>query len=388
MQDPYLKTQIITYMGNKRKLIKQISDIIDIVNSELGYDSDSGSNKLVTADAFSGSGIVSRLLKTKSKKLFVNDIAGYSKTLNECYLDTPSENKKKKIEQLIEKANNLAHSNEEIGENEWIQKHWAPSNKIKKDDRAFFTEKNGKLIDRYRYIIDNLIPTTYRKYLLAQLLVKSSMHNNTNGQFSAFYKDENGIGKYGGKKEVDIKRITKPIKLDMPVFSMNSCKVSIDSCDANEWVKNIPGIKPGNNSGADAEIDLMYLDPPYNKHPYSIYYFMLDIINNWNISATIPNTNRGQPKNWCKSDYNSIHKAKKCFEDLVKNIKAKFILLSYNNKGIIPVNDIEKILKKKGKLYTFPLEHKTYNKMKGIASYKRKNEWTDIKEFMWLVDTR
>ena len=25
------------------------------------------------------------------------------------------------------------------------------------------------------------------------------------GQFSAFYKDENGIGKYGGKKEIDVK---------------------------------------------------------------------------------------------------------------------------------------------------------------------------------------
>ena len=73
---------------------------------------------------------------------------------------------------------------------------------------------------------------------------------------------------------------------------------------------------------------------------------------------------------------------------MIKNIRAKFILLSYNNKGIIPIKDIEKILKSKGKLYTFPLTHKTYNKLKGIAAYKRKEEWSDVKEFMWLVDTR
>jgi adenine-specific DNA-methyltransferase len=110
--------------------------------------------------------------------------------------------------------------------------------------------------------------------------------------------------------------------------------------DSNQWVTKIP------------EVDLMYLDPPYNKHPYSIYYFMLDIINNWDTDVEIPNTNRGQPKNWNKSEYNSINKAIIAFKDLIKKIKAKF------------------------------------NKMKGIAAYKRKEEWSDVKEFMWLVDTR
>ena len=46
-----------------------------------------------------------------------------------------------------------------------------------------------------------------------------------------------------------------------------------------------------------SECDIMYYDPPYNKHPYCIYYFLLDIINNWDIEQEIPDTNRGQPKN-------------------------------------------------------------------------------------------
>ena len=92
MNDLYLKKQIITYMGNKRKLLGQISEIIEMVKSELG-------GEIISGDAFSGSGIVSRLLKTKSKKLFVNDIAGYSETLNKCYLDTPSPIKIEQIKQ-------------------------------------------------------------------------------------------------------------------------------------------------------------------------------------------------------------------------------------------------------------------------------------------------
>ena len=356
-------------MGNKRKLLKQISEIIDMIIEELGDD-------LTCADAFSGSGIVSRLLKTKSKKLFVNDIAGYSETLNKCYLDTPSLRKREQIKKFIDEINIIAHNFEiNIGEKSWISRYWAPSGEITKKDRVYYTEENGILIDRYRHLIDQL-PKIYQPYLLAQLIVKSSIHNNTNGQFSAFYKDEIGIGKYGGKKEVDIKRITGSIKLEYPIFSPNPCEIEIDKIDTNQWVTKIP------------EVDLIYLDPPYNKHPYSIYYFMLDIINDWNTDIEIPNTNRGQPKNWTKSDYNSINKATTAFSDLIQKIKAKFILLSYNNKGIIPIETIESILKTKGKLYIFPLTHKTYNKLKGIANYKRKKEWNDVKEFMWLVDTR
>ena len=58
MQDVFLKKQIITYMGNKRKLLPQINDILDMVKEDL-------KKELVTVDVFSGSGIVSRLLKTK-----------------------------------------------------------------------------------------------------------------------------------------------------------------------------------------------------------------------------------------------------------------------------------------------------------------------------------
>ena len=70
------------------------------------------------------------------------------------------------------------------------------------------------------------IPEKYRCYLLAPLLVQASIHNNTNGQFSAFYKDENGLGKYGGKKEIDLKRITKDISPRYAHFlskSLQSC---------------------------------------------------------------------------------------------------------------------------------------------------------------------
>jgi len=371
--EPFFKNQIITYMGNKRKLLNDISNVIDIIKGELNK------NDLISADAFSGSGIVSRLLKTKSNTLYSNDIAGYALTLNKCFLSNPTKNDVKNIHKLIDNANTFAHSVGDGGAPRWIREHWAPNGEICKENRVYYTEKNALLIDKYSFFILTLnggVPEKYKCYLLAMLLVKCSIHNNTNGQFSAFFKGEDQCGKYGGKNEVDIKRITKDIVLEYPIFSPNKCKSIVSKLDVKDWIKKIP------------EVDIMYIDPPYNKHPYSIYYFMLDIINDWNTNLVIPNTNRGQPKNWIKSDYNSFTKAESSFSELIDGIKAKFIVISYNNKGIIPISNLEKILEKKGTVYKYPVDHKTYNKLKGIASYKRTSEWEDVKEFIWMVDTR
>lgn len=365
----YYKQQILTYMGNKRKFLSIIESIIDKLEITL-------EKKLIIAEGFTGSGIVSRLFKNKSEKLYVNDIAGYSKTLNQCYLSTLSKKQIKVIHKYIDEANEFVKQDVKVPE--FIQKYWAPSQKIiSKNDRVYFTYENGKRIDKYMHFITTQVPENIRCYLLAPLLIKTSIHNNTNGNFSGFYKDKNKEkGKYGGQKEIDLNRITSNIIIPYPILSQNKCNVNISQMDTNEWIKTIP------------KVDLVYYDPPYNKHPYCIYYFLLDIINKWDINIEIPETYRGQPKNWLKSNYCSIKNAEKTFEDLIKHTNSNFILLSYNDGGIIPLNKLEEILNKYGILSKIPVEHKTYNKMKGIANYKRKKENIKINEFLWLLDKR
>ena len=114
----------------------------------------------------------------------------------------------------------------------------------------------------------------------------------------------------------------------------------------------------------------------------------IDVINDWKTDEEIPDTNRGQPKNWTQSSYCSYTKAKIAFVDLIANTKSKFILLSYNNKGIIPLEIIDNILQNKGKVYKIPVEHAVYNKLIGIAAKKRQKKEEKITEFLWLVDCR
>jgi adenine-specific DNA-methyltransferase len=375
--DNYLSGQIITYMGNKRKLLPIISDIIDKIKTEIG------SANLTIGDGFAGSGIVSRLFKTKAHTLYTNDLAGYSKTLNECYLSTPDEARLQQIKMYIDAANNQ-ETNASGGQGgctpPFISGNWSPASPtITEQDRVYFTYENGKRIDAIRNYIDT-IPTEYRSFLLAPLLVQCSIHNNTNGQFSAFYKDATASkGAYGGKNGIDIKRIAQPIILPYPLLDLDDpCEVIISQLDTNVWAKNL--------KNSAVEMDIVYYDPPYNKHPYNIYYFMLDIINTWDKTATIPATNRGQSDSRTKSLYNSTSKAKDAMNDLLLNTNAKYIILSYNDGGIIPIADLDALLAKHGKsVEKIPIDHKTYNRLKGISNYKRTKEYKAVKEFMYVI---
>ena len=65
----FLKKQIITYMGNKRKLLHHIENVLIEIQESMP---DKG---LVLGDGFSGSGVVSRLFKKHGVCVYSNDIA-------------------------------------------------------------------------------------------------------------------------------------------------------------------------------------------------------------------------------------------------------------------------------------------------------------------------
>ena len=384
MEENYFTKQILTYMGNKRTFLSKIDEIISFIKKSLNKEN------IDIGEGFSGSGIVSRLFKNRVmsnykkplKNLYVNDMAGYSETLNKCYLISTDDLTTDDLENLI---SHLKHMTNFLSKKEnkepFISKYWAPQddNNIKEKERAYFTHQNACNIDMMMYYINNFVEEKYKALLMGPLLVQCSIHNNTNGQFSAYYKDENKLkGMFGGKKKVDLKRITGEILPILPVLTSHKAKINISKLDANKWIKTIP------------KVDLIYYDPPYNKHPYNIYYFLLDIINNWDITMDIPDTYRGQPKNWTKSAYCSFKNAKSSFEDLIKEShkKTNFILISYNNKGIIPIKEMKAILKKYGELSEIPVEHKVYNKLLGIAAKKRQKKNTKVNEFLYLLDCR
>lgn len=357
----FLTSQIITYIGNKRSLLGFIGDAVAIVKKKLKKE------KLDVVDIFSGSGIVSRYMKQHSSKIIANDLEDYSYVLNKCYLSNKNEID---MDELISWYNYLKENLDGELNDGIISEMYAPKdiNNIKFGERCFYTTRNAKYIDTARQLIEN-VPERYRIYFLAPLLTEASVKNNTSGVFKGFYKNsKTGIGQFGGNDENALSRIKRDIDLPFPVFSNYNCDVEVYKEDANELVKKLD------------LVDLIYMDPPYNQHPYGSNYFMLNLIDKYEIPKEISKVS-GIPKDWNRSKFNQSREALKTFENLCKNAKAKYLLISFNNEGFIKKEEMINMLSKIGKV---TIMEKKYNTFRGSRNLNNRD--IHVKEFLYLVE--
>jgi adenine-specific DNA-methyltransferase len=358
----YLTKQLITYIGNKRSLLDFIGIGLSKVQKRLHK------KRLVLFDGFSGSGIVARFFKQYAELLLVNDLEKYSAIINRCYLS----NQNAIDIAALKGYYDYIHTCVSKGELKKgiISALYAPKDEanIDQKDRVFYTVRNAMYIDTVRQLIEE-IPQSYQKYFIAPLLSEASIHTNTSGVFKGFYKNkETGIGQFGGKRHDAFLRITGNITLPFPIFSNFTTPVEVYNGDANVIIHTIP------------EVDMAYLDPPYNQHPYGSNYFMLNVI----LEYTYPentSTISGIPKNWNRSHYNKEHDALSTLAELVTNIKSKYVLLSFNSDGFIGLDEMKNMLHKIGKVEVLETRYNTFR-----GSRNLNNREIHVKEYLYLLE--
>ena len=363
LQNPYYSSHLITYIGNKRRLLPFLYKGFLKIRERIGK------KKMVVFDGFAGSGAVSRLLKAFASELHVNDLEDYSETLNRAYLANRSGINMEKLVRHLNwlNENKLKNISRKVG---FIEKNYAPKDdeSVQAGERVFYTNINAKIIDNVRRLIGE-IPREYRHFCLASLLVKASVHTNTSGVFKGFHK-HNGNGHFGGRGENALSRIKKEISLEVPEFSDFECPVRVYKEDVNELVK-----------GGDLPfIDLAYFDPPYNQHPYGSNYFMLNIINGGKPIA-IQNGISGIAEEWNRSAYNKQAAAEKAMRRLLADTRARFIAISYNDEGIIPIDSFKEILSQHGKWELMEQDYNTYRGSRNLSGRDLK-----VRELLWILE--
>lgn len=358
----YLSKQVLTYLGNKRLLLGDIQKLVDMVKSK------TGKRKLRIFDAFSGSGIVSRLMKSNASYLAVNDLEDYASVISRCYLSNRSDIDMRCLSNIILEMNSKVDNDFPKG---FIEKLYSPKDEshITKDDRLFYTKHNARRLDNYRRLI-NEYPTEFKNLLLGPLLSKASIHTNTSGMFKSFYKNKNtGIGQYGGTNSNALNRIKGKIDLELTVLSNFECDYEVFQDDTNKVASKLK------------ELDLVYIDPPYNQHPYGSNYFMLNLIVNYKEPENISRVS-GIPKEWNRSGYNIQSKSKSLFDQLLNSLDSKFIIVSFNNEGFISTEDMEYILRKIGHVDKIDIQ---YNAFKASRNLNKRN--THVTEQLFFVES-
>ena len=383
----FLQNQLITYIGNKRALLDFIGSALNLVQNRLGR------RQLTCLDLFAGSGIVSRYLKQFSSAITVNDLEQYSAIINRCYLSNKSQvdfdqlqklhsDLCKKIDRRMAALKKSAGGYKGAG---FISELYAPASEdnIEKGERCFYTPCNAAYLDVARQLIEKDVPPQLRDFFIAPLLSEASIHANTAGIFKGFYKNsKTGTGQFGGNGRNALSRIRGKISLPFPVFSDFECKSRVFSSDANSLVLDESLYdKAFTNDGL---FDLAYFDPPYNQHPYGSNYFMLNLLAEYK-RPDAENISRvsGIPRNWNRSDYNKKRRVAEVFVELVRNVRARYVLVSFNSEGFIPKDEMIELLSSCGKVEVLEAD---YNAFRGSRNLSGRE--IHVKEFLFLVEKK
>lgn len=310
------------YIGSKARMIDSIDEVLK--KEKIEYSS--------FLDLFGGTGIVGDHFNNQSTKVYVNDLLKSNYISYQAWFGNEKIDKKKLLN-YIEKYNNLKDLNENYFS-------------INFSD-TYFSKFNCKKIGYIREdieneYINNNLNLRERAILITSLLYAMDKIANTVGHYDAYRKN----GMLDKKLEL--------FMLDLK-SNQNNKNNRIFNEDSNELVKNL-------------KADVVYIDPPYNSRQYSDAYHLLENVATWE-KQEVFGVAKKMKRNGIKSKYCSVS-APLAFKELIENIDAKYIIVSYNNMGTkgagrsqakISDDDIMSVLSQKGKVKVYETDFNQFN---------------------------
>ncbi len=321
------------YIGGKAKLLDWI---FEHVKKECQGDS--------FADIFAGTGVVSARAARSFRKIILNDLLHSNYAAYQGFFSQEKYNRQKVFD-FVAYYNSLTPSQTK---STFFSKQYGgryfstTSAKLIGHIRNDLNERRSELSDKEYYI------------LLTSLLYSADKIANTVGHYDAFFT----------KSMADKKFIFRLIE---PLIKAGS--VSIHREDANALARKMSA-------------DIVYIDPPYNSRQYSRFYHVLETLTLWD-NPSVEGVALKRPQE-NMSDY-CRNKAPVVFEDLIRNLKAKHIVVSYNNtynsksnssRNKIELEDIRRILNEKGETKVFKKSHQFFNA--GKTNFDNHQEWLFI----------
>ena len=321
------------YVGSKTKLLDWI---FEHVAKECAGDS--------FADIFAGTGVVSARAARLYRKIILNDLLHSNYAAYQGFFSQEKYNRQKVFD-FVSYYNSLVPN--QVSHTFFSRRYGG----------KYFTVASAKLIGFIRQDLNdrrNELSDKEYHILLTSLLYSADKIANTVGHYDAFFKKTIADRKFS-------------FRLIEPLIKAGS--VSIHREDANALARQMTA-------------DIVYIDPPYNSRQYSRFYHVLETLTLWDnpkmegVALKRPEENMSD---YCRSN------APVVFEDLIRNLKAKYIVVSYNNtynskssssRNKIELADIERILNMKGKTKVFKKSHPFFNA--GNTNFDNHQEWLFI----------
>ncbi len=341
------------FIGCKTLLLENIHDVIKRHVKEAH----------TFCDIFSGTGTVGRYFK-QFYEVYSNDLLYFSYVLQQGTIgldELPDfkELKKINIQDPIEYFNSCDKVNLETLpiDKRFFQNNYAPNG-----GRMYLNNENALRIDYARNKIedwfkDNLITKEEYFYLLACIIEGIPFVSNISGTYGAYHK------------QWERRTYKKYEVVRLPLYT-NSKNNKCYNEDGIELLKKIKG-------------DILYIDPPYNERQYLPNYHVLETAAKYDNPKLKGITGQREYENQ-KSDFCSLKTALISFDTLLKNAQFKHIILSYSTDGLMPLSDIENIMKKYATLNSITIYKIPYRRYKSRQQINK----DELKELLIYMEKK
>lgn len=334
------------YIGGKSLMLNNIQEVIKNYTE----------NVHVVSDLFSGTGVVAQSLKSLGYAVHSNDILYFSYVLNKGILGM-NEPISKELRELICHLNHLRVENASWFDlnSAFIYQNYSPH-----DDcvRMYFQCENAIKIDLVRQEIERLrnqVSDIEYFYLLALLIKAVPYVSNITGTYGAYLK-------YWDK------RTYNTLTLEESEIDFSKAECYCHNMDALDLARQI-------------KCDLTYLDPPYNGRQYLPNYHILETIARYDNPLIKGMTGqRIDPEKI--SDYCKKGKAANAFRTLFNAVNSRYLLLSYNNEGLLTTEEMTQIIQEVESPNTFRLFEFDYRRYKN----KIPNNKRGLKEQLYFIE--
>lgn len=344
--DEFVFHQLIPYLGNKRHLL-------DVIGAALA-DTGCRPARATFVDAFAGSGVVSRFAKQRGFAVVANDWEPFARVVNTAAIACHAP---PALPALGGYERALATLNALPGLDGWVARTLCPADDSAPDpatERMFYRRATGRRIDAIRERIDAWqangdCDDAAACCLLAPLLYQACWLANTSGVFKGFHAG------WGGKNGTALHRILADLRLAPLRFCASERPQHVLAVDAFDLLDALP-----------ARADVVYVDPPYNQHPYASNYHVLNSLVLWDRPELPAPTVRGSKAairpDWRarRSPFNERGAAADAFARLLGRLDAPHVLLSYSTEGLVPVERLAAIAAGHGALSVACRSYKRY----------------------------
>jgi len=342
-----METTGIKYIGSKNSLLEQI---IDLVRERVVVPP---GRRPTMIDAFTGTTRVAQAFRQLGWGTQTSDLSWASEVYAKTFLQT---NTTAHLGPLVERLNQIKP-----------KKGWLTTNYCDVLSSAgtvvrVWQPHNGQKADGIRDEIEKLqLPEHDKAVLITSLILALDKVDNTVGIQQAYLKEW-------------CTRSYNQLQLQLPP------------------VVTLPSPPPSRHYTGNAleinyeQADLAYLDPPYSSHTYFSYYHIWDSIARWDKPEVGLSTNRRIDRVSKSEDYdvsmvspwNSKTHALKAFETLICRLPARYVLISYNNESLVPIDELIALCRRLGQTHVQAMDYKR-NIMaqigNGVAGATRNTEY-------------